>query len=260
MSILQAIILGIVQGLCEFLPVSSSGHLVLLQTMFGIEEGAMFFDIMLHVGTLFAVCLVYRETLMKMIKNPTGRLPVLLVIATIPAVIFTLIFNDFIDEMFSVRFVGVGLLITAVLLFLSDNIARGQRGIKEVRTSDALAMGIMQGIAIIPGISRSGSTISVGLFAGLDRRFAADFAFLMSVPAILGSLVLGIVKVTKEGLGQISIMPIIIGTIVAGISGYAAIKIMLRVIKKDKLKYFSIYVAIVGILVLIDQHITHYFF
>lgn len=261
MTILQSIILGLVQGLCEFLPVSSSGHLVLLQSVFGIEEGAVFFDVMLHIGTLIAVVLVYRTTLIKMIRHPLSKYPVYIVIATIPLVVIALLLGDWIDTLFTGGFLGVSFLITAVILFTSNRISHQKKTLRDMSPLEAIAVGTVQGIAIVPGISRSGSTIAAGLFVGLEREFAAEFSFLMSVPAILGSLALQLFKLLKGDLvlGTISVGPTVVGTIMAALSGLFAIRVMLRVIKKGKLNYFAIYVAILGVMVLIDQNVTHFF-
>ncbi len=261
MTILQAIILGLVQGLCEFLPVSSSGHLVLLQNVFGIQADAIFFDVMLHIGTLIAVLFAFRTTIGKMLRNPLNKYPVYIVLATIPTVIIALLLGDWIESMFSGAFLGFAFLITALVLFTSTRIAQQQKTIRDMTPLEAIAIGTAQGIAIVPGISRSGSTIAAGLFVGLEPAFAAEFSFLMSIPAILGSLVLQVLKIAKGDLaiGSIPIAPTIVGTIVAAISGLFAIQVMMRVIKKGKLAYFAIYVAVLGVLVLIDQNFTHFF-
>lgn len=260
MSILHAIILGIVQGLCEFLPVSSSGHLVLLQNIFGIEEGALFFDAMLHLGTLISVCVYFRHTLFKMIRRPFSKYPMFVVLATIPTIIMTLLFSDFIDEAFGGKFLGICFLITAIFLFVSSRIPKGRKTLKEMRWYDALFVGTMQGLAIPPGISRSGSTITGGLLRGFDQGFVAEFSFMMSIPAILGSAVLEFVKLPKMGLGDVTIPGVIVGTLFAMISGFFAIRVMMSVIKKGKLGYFAIYCAVLGVFVMIDQYITHFFF
>ena len=260
MSIFQAIILGIVQGLCEFLPVSSSGHLVLLQRVFGIEEGALFFNAMLHLGTLIAVCIYFRRTLWKMIRHPFSKYPMFVVLATIPTVIMALLFNDFIEEAFGGNFLGVCFLITALFLFICSRIPKGRKTIKEMRWYDALIIGGMQGLAIPPGISRSGSTITGGLVRGFDQGFIAEFSFMMSIPAILGSAVLEFAKLPKSGLGDVTIPGLVFGILFAMISGFIAIKLVMDAIKKGKLGYFAVYCGVLGLLVILDQTITHFFF
>ncbi len=163
MSIFQAALLGLVQGLCEFLPVSSSGHLVLLQNIFGITEGALFFDTMLHLGTLFAVVFVYRKTLAEMFHHPFRKYPMFIVLATVPTIVMTLLFRGFIEESYSGSLLGWGFLVTALLLTVTNSISAkipGKRRIDEMRPTHALLIGVAQGLAVFPGVSRSGSTIS----------------------------------------------------------------------------------------------------
>lgn len=260
MSILQAIILGIVQGLCEFLPISSSGHLTLFQTIFGIQEGTMFFDAMLHIGTLIAVFFYFRKTIWAMIRRPFSKFPMFVLLATIPTIIVTLLLNDKLEAILGGQFLGIGFLITATLLTISSVIPVGDKTIKTMTWFDAIVMGLMQSLAIFPGVSRSGSTISGGLFVGLNRNFAAEFSFMMSIPAILGSAVFSFAKLPKTGLGDTSVATIIIGTFCAMVAGFFAIRVMMNIIRKGKLTYFAIYCAILGILVLIDQYGTHLFF
>ena len=261
MSILQAIVLGIVQGLCEFLPVSSSGHLVLLQRIFGIEEGALFFTTMLHVGTLVAVFAAFWPTIWKMIKKPISKYPGYIILATLPTVVVALLAKDFIESSFGGQYLGYGFLLTALILWLTGRLPRGKKGLSEMRPGHAVAMGCMQGVAILPGISRSGSTIAGGLFCGLDRDFAAQFSFLMSIPAILGSVVLeGKDLLTGAAAIQVEWLPVLVGMAFAAVSGYIAIKFMLRLLHKGKLGGFSIYLLVLGALVLCDQYIFHVFF
>ncbi len=260
MSILEAILLGFVQGLCEFLPISSSGHLVLLQSIFGIQEGTMFFDVMLHVGSLAAVCVYFRRTLAKMIRHPFSKLPMLLIVATIPAVVIALLFGDFIEKLFGGQMLGVCFLITALILIICVRIPKQKKELKDMTWLDALFIGTMQGLALPPGISRSGSTILGGLITGFDQEFAAEFAFLLSIPAIIGSAVFEIVKLAKHGVGTVMIGPTIAGTITATLSGFFAINLMIRLIRKGKLKGFAIYCGVLGALILLDQNITHLVF
>lgn len=261
MTIIQAIILGIVQGVCEFLPISSSGHLVLFQNVFGINEGTLFFDVMLHVGTLAAVIVVYKDTIFKMLKRPFSKYPMYIVLATIPTVIIALLFKGVVDEAFSGSYLGWGFLITALLMLISSQIGKGQKALRSMNAVDALFMGTLQGgSALLPGISRSGATITGGLIMGLDQGFATEFSFLMSIPAILGSLVLQIYELSKTGVGHIQWGHVSIGMVFAAVFGYIAIRTMLRIVKKGSMHYFAIYAAVLGIFVLVDQHITHWFF
>ena len=255
MRILEAIVLGIVQGLTEFLPVSSSGHLVLLQNIFGISEPQLFFDTMLHLGTLFAVVIVMWKEIWALFRRPFNKL-VYLVVATIPAVLVALLLEDFIEGAFGGAYLGYGFLFTALVLTLSEvlssHVGRKKRS---VDMGTASAMGVMQAIAIFPGVSRSGSTIAGGLACGLDRKKAASFSFLMSIPVILGSVVLQSYKIAKNSALSIDWLPTVIGTVCAAVSGYFAVKFMLALIQKKKLYGFAAYVLILGIFVLLDRYL-----
>jgi undecaprenyl-diphosphatase len=263
MSIWEAIALGIVQGLTEFLPVSSSGHLVLLQKIFGTAalEGTtnpqlLFFDTMLHIGTLIAVVVVLWKDVLGLFKKPFKSL-LYLVIATIPAVIFTLWLSDFIGNAFGGQYLGFAFLFTALLLVTSELIARRVGNRRELRLGSAAVMGVMQAIAILPGISRSGSTIAGGLACGVERQKVARFAFLMSIPAIIGgALFNGYAAVTSKSL-NIQWAPMLLGMACAAITGYIAIRFMLALISKKRLWGFAIYVAAVGAFVLLDQTVLH---
>ena len=168
MNILIAALLGLVQGLCEFLPVSSSGHLVLFQNIFGINEGAMFFDTMLHLGTLAAVIAVYYRQLWALIKKPFQKKVYLLLLSTLVTTVIAFVFKDLFDSAFEGKFLGVGFLITAVILFLNEKLSHGKKDIEHMKYTESLGVGLMQGVAIFPGVSRSGSTIAGARF--LDRK------------------------------------------------------------------------------------------
>lgn len=260
MNILIAALLGLVQGLCEFLPVSSSGHLVLFQNIFGINEGAMFFDTMLHLGTLAAVIAVYYRQLWALIKKPFQKKVYLLLLSTLVTTVIAFAFKDLFDSAFEGRFLGIGFLITAVILFLNEKLSHGKKDIEHMKYTESLGVGLMQGVAIFPGVSRSGSTIAGARFFGLSKEAAAEYSFILSIPAILGSLVLQIPDVAAEGLQGTDWDCVIVGTIVAAVSGYFAIRWMLRLITKKSLKGFIIYVAALGVLVLCDQLIFNVFF
>lgn len=260
MNILQAIVLGIVQGLSEFLPISSSGHLVLVQKLFGLTSNLLFFDVMLHVGTLAAVFAVLWDDIIDMLKHLFSKKPMYILLATLPTVIIALLLRKMIERSFGGQTLGIEFLITAVLLFFGERVITGKKGIAQMKATDALIMGTMQGLSIFPAISRSGATIVGGLFVGLDRKFAARFSFLMSIPAILGSLVLEGKDVLEAGIGSVDWLPILIGAAFAAVAGFFAIKIMLRVLEKGKLTGFALYVAILGVLVLLDQYVFHLYF
>ncbi|MDL2318936.1 undecaprenyl-diphosphate phosphatase [Eubacteriales bacterium OttesenSCG-928-A19] len=261
---LKTIILGIVQGLTEFLPVSSSGHLVLLQKVFGMPETGLLLEILLHVGTLVAVLVVFWDDWWYMLRHlPSSRTFRLLVVATVPAVIVTLLLGDFLETVFAGWFLGISFLITAAFLFMSDWLAarsgsdrRGHRtGVEEMRYQQALAMGAMQAVAIIPGISRSGSTIVGGLASGVTRRTAAKFSFMMSAVATLGSLVYKLKDFIELGGSSFEggWGAALLGMLAAAVSGYLAIRWMLSLIQRVSLKWFGLYTAILGLLVLADQ-------
>ncbi|MGI5848975.1 MAG: undecaprenyl-diphosphate phosphatase [Christensenellales bacterium] len=254
MSILESIVLGIVQGLTEFLPVSSSGHLVLLQNIFGVSEPQLFLDTMLHLGTLIAVAIVMRKQIFELFQKPFSKL-LYLIIATIPAAVFGVIFKDFFEGTFSGIYLGYGFLFTACVLSLSEILSKRIGKKRALKSGSAAAMGIMEAIAIFPGISRSGSTIAGGLACGIDRKEAASFSFLMSIPVILGSVLLQGYKIAKETSLTVDWASTIIGTVCAALSGYIAVKFMLALISQKKLYGFAIYVSIIGIFVLLDQYL-----
>jgi undecaprenyl-diphosphatase len=242
-----------VQGLTEFLPVSSSGHLVLLQNVFGFSEPQLFFDTMLHLGTLIAVVVVMWKSILDLFRKPI-RL-VYLVIATLPAVAITLLLKDFIEGTFTGKYLGYGFLLTAIFLTAAELLSNRISKRRQVNAGVALGMGVMQAIAIFPAVSRSGSTIAGGLALGVGRREAAAFSFLMSIPAILGSVVLQGYEVVKAQTIPADILPTVIGTACAAVTGFFAIKFMMALISKKKLYGFAIYVALLGILVLLDQNV-----
>lgn len=260
MNILTALLLGLVQGLCEFLPVSSSGHLVLLHNLFGIEEGALFFSIMLHVGTLLAVFAVYYQEIWGLLRRPFQKKVGMLLLALVPTVVIAVLFKDFFEGAYSGSFLGIGFLLTAVILTLSDRLCKAHKNMDAMRPLDALGIGLMQGIAILPGVSRSGSTIAGGLFFGMERKAAADFSFLLSIPAILGSVVLEIPGMLKGGVGEVQWLYVFIGMAAAAVSGYFAIRLMLRFVTGKRMLPFAVYVAVLGVLVLLDQCVTNFFF
>jgi len=275
MDIATAVLLGVIQGLTEFLPVSSSGHLVLLQKIFRIEEPALLFDTMLHVGTLAAVFVVLWADIWAILRKLNQPLTAYLIIATIPAVIFALVFKKPLEEAFETgQFLGLCFLLTSALLVMAELLSRrAARGVSahgnlkkagEMSWLDALVIGILQGIAIIPGVSRSGATLSGALSRKLDRDFAARFSFLLSIPAILGAAVFQLKDLVKGGdaaglpvSGGIGTAAIIAGTLSAAIVGFFAVRLMLKIVREKSLWGFAIYTGILGLLVLVDQFVTH---
>lgn len=260
----QAIFLGLVQGLTEFLPVSSSGHLVLFQSLFGITEGNQTFNILLHVSTLVAVFAVYFDDIIELIKKPFSKLTALLIVGTLPTVIIALLFGDLIDSVFGAgKFIGINFIITGLILLYADRKTQGRKTIDKMTGLDAAFVGTLQGIAICPAISRSGMTISGCLARGLDRENAARFSFLLSIPAILGAMVLTLKDIVagEAAVGQaFGIIPTVFACIAAAVSGYLAIRFMIKVISKGKLRYFSYYVFVLGALICLDQFLLHIFF
>ncbi len=264
MGVFEAIVLGIIQGVTEFLPVSSSGHLVLFQNIFETPGDMLFFDTMLHVGTLVAVFIVLWKDIDEIFRHLFGRFTWVLVIATLPAVIAGVALGDFFERAFEGTYLAFGFLITSVLLVLSELIAAKKKAKytqkEQIKFSAAFGIGCMQAVAIMPGISRSGSTLSGGLISGLDRGLAASFSFLMSIPVILGSAVLQGYDIVKQGAGEIYLLPTIFGMFAAAVSSFFAAKYMMRMIRKRKLYGFAVYTAVLGLLVLLDQFVFHVVF
>lgn len=259
----QAIILGLTQGLSEFLPISSSGHLMLVQKIFHLPSTGLLLEVLLHAGTLVAVLIVYFKLFWNMLRHPVRSLLPELIVATIPAVIATLLFGDFFDQAFEGKFLGFSFLITSAVLLLSDFLSKRVITHSRLTWRDTILMGIMQAFAILPGVSRSGSTIAAGVASGLRRRKAADFSFMMSAPAILGSLAMSLKDLlTGTGVNPASVnwVTTILAVFVAAVSGLLAIKFMLSIIKRCPLRYFAIYTAILGVYVLIDQYFLHILF
>lgn len=254
LSKLEAFILGIIQGLTEFLPISSTGHLYLGRNLFGLQEAGLLLDTMLHVGTLLAVFVFYKNEFITILKNPFSKLTFLLVVGTIPAVIFGLAFKDYIDEISKTGVtIGWEFLLTGLFLWLADSAKDGYKRMDEISYRDAFIIGTFQAIAIMPAISRSGMTIVAALWRKLDRETAAYFSFLLSTPAIAGAIVLQ----TKDLLGgageQISLSALLVGIISSAFFGYVAVKWMIGYLKKHSLKPFAMYVWALGFIVLIFQ-------
>ncbi len=264
MSVLEGLILGIIQGLSEFLPVSSSGHLVLLQKVFGISEGALTFDIAVHVGTLAAVLFAFRKDIWEILKKPFGRYPVLIIVAMIPTVIIGFVLKDMFKNTYeSGKTLGLGFIATGLVLIYAESIKNRNKDISKTTWVDALSIGTAQAIAIFPAVSRSGLTITGALSRGMSRELALKFSFILSIPAILGAAVLEAADFIKnpEILGSnVQLIPVMAGILAAAVSGYAAIRFMVRIILKGSLKVFSWYVFALGGIVLIDQLFFGIFF
>lgn len=264
MDIVTAALLGLVQGLTEFLPVSSSGHLVLAQKMLGFSEPPLVMDTMLHLATLVAVFVVLWKDILALLRKPFQRLTLLLIAATVPTVVIAVVFKDIIEHAFSSgATLGWEFLGTALVLIAAEKLsARGgaRRTETDMTYPDALFIGVLQGVAILPAVSRSGLTIAGALSRKLDREFAARFSFLLSIPAILGAVVFQAKDLAEGASGGASVLPIFVGFVTAMAVGIFAVKFMMKVIREGSMLGFAAYVGVVGVLVLLDQHFFHLFF
>lgn len=274
MSVIMSILLGIIQGITEFLPISSSGHLSIFQNLFGLnytEADHLFFDVLLHIGTLISICVVYRRDLVQMFRGavkflkgkqdfsvfgdpliPPTRMLIFIIIGTLPLIV-ALPFYKYIRTLYNLTgFIGFALIITGTLLFTADKmITPGKKNDKTMTAKDALAIGFAQMLALIPGLSRSGTTITVGLSRGLNRQFSVRFSLLLSIPAILGSLVVSLIDAISAGINW-SLLPIyLIGFVVSGLIGFVAIHVLNALMRKNKFGKFSYYCWIAGAATLI---------
>ena len=269
MTYFMSILMGIIQGVAEFLPISSSGHLALFQTFFGMEnmeEKYMFFTVLLHFGTLISVCMVYWRDIVDMIREfflgiaalagrkdtgvappPARRMVMLIIIATVP--LFVMVFlQDAVNQLFSNSImVSCALLATGFILFFSDRMARGHKTAKNATVADALIVGCGQALAVIPGLSRSGTTISVGMMRGFDRAFAVRFSFLMSLPAVLGANVLEIKDALASNFPIEELPMYLVGVAVSAVAGYFAIRLVKSLSDKGKFGKFAYYCWAVGL-------------
>jgi len=260
---IETIFLGIVQGLTEFLPVSSSGHLVIFENLLGMKEPEILLDASLHLGTLIAVCIYFRKDLVNMVTElwsfvspgsnkeglkPNARLAMMVVLGTVPTAIIGLAFKDSIEKAFGSLFVvGIMLLITGVIVGITRFIPKAHCTATRVGPLIALAIGVAQGLAIMPGISRSGSTIVCALLLGLDRELAGRFSFLLAIPAILGAVVL---QLDADAIQRVGVAPLILGLVSSGIIGFLALKLLMGIVKKGHFYYFAPYCWGVGLLTL----------
>ncbi len=263
MKLWQIVVLGIVQGATEFLPVSSSGHLVIVPWLFAWPNAPLAVDTLLHLGTLTAVLIYFRRDLWHIVQGaivslrsrtpatPEAGLAWGLVIGTIPGALIGYLFEAEFERLFGMpRAAAAFLLCTAVILFVADYFARRERALDDLSWKDALLIGLGQALAILPGISRSGTTMAVALFLGFKREDAARFSFLLSVPIILGSGLYQLLKMMSYGLPGIAPFSLIVGFLAAAGTGYAAIAFLLTAIRKYGLRPFAYYCALLGLLVL----------
>ncbi len=264
-TFLQALLLGVTQGLTEFLPISSSGHLVLLQQFLGLREPVLVFDIFVHIATLLVVFLIYRREIRTLVaawlvpsvsvsslsihtdteRAAARRLGILLLIANIPTAIIGLGFASTFEKLFAAPWaVGIALLGTGGLLWSLKHMAAGHREVSQISFGHALLLGCMQGLAITPGISRSGSTIAIALLCGMPRELAARFSFLMAIPAILGAALLKSTALRALSTEQIGL--IVTGMLSALVVGYIALRFLLHLVTQGALWRFAIYCWLVG--------------
>jgi len=265
MTIFQAIILGIVQGVAEFLPISSSGHLVLLHQVFGVdmEDPAFFtFDIVVHIGSLIAILIVFWNDIWALIKNPFSKMTGLLIVGTIPAVIAGLFFRNFIEVLRNGIWLAAAFTVTGFLLMAADKFADGKKSERDITYLDALFVGVLQALALPPGISRSGTTITGALYRGINREVAAKFSFMLAIIAIAGAGTLETAQVLRGGvyIGTVGILPMAVGFVVSLVVGYFSIRLLLKLIKACKLTYFSYYVWALAGLILLDVVVLNRFF
>jgi len=269
---MEYLILGLVQGITEFLPVSSSGHLVIFTKLFGLPTD-LFFDALVHVATALAVVIYFRKDVWNLIKgfflgllqavrirsikkvyyeSVYFKLSCLILVATFATGIIGISFQDYFEGWFnSLLHVGYFLLLTGGLILLAEKVGTGKKKEKEFTKMDALLIGAAQGAAIAPGLSRSGTTISMALLRDLDRNLAARFSFILSLPAILGAILFQGKSLLEDGIGEISMFPYVLGFVAAFISGLIAIRIFMLMIQKISLRPFAYYCFAVGIIVLV---------
>ncbi len=272
MKLYEAILLGVIQGLAEFLPISSSGHLSVFQHFFGMTTDAsdnLFFDVLLHLGTLTAVFVAYWGEIKGMIlefftmigvrKLPRGQKPdrlsrrliFFIIVATLPLVL-VLPIKDYVDGLYgNTFFIGFAFLLTGTLLFLSDRMTRGNKDLKSSTLVDVLLVGCAQAVAVVPGLSRSGSTVAAGLSRGFSREFAVKFSFLLSIPAVLGANLLSLIDAIQVGIDW-SLMPMYIaGVLTAAVSGYLAIRLLKFITQRGSFGAFCYYCWGAGLVTLI---------
>lgn len=273
MSPITAMFYGLVQGLTEFLPVSSSGHLSILQNIFhmeGLEQNYFTFDILLHLATLIAVFIVYHKMIFPLVPafftmmgkvfkgkfklseyNENERFVIMVIVATIP-LFFAVPFNDYFEALYShTKIIGCILIFNAVVLFISDMMSKGHKDIDEVKPRNAIVVGLCQMCALLPGLSRSGSTITGGLTQGFSREFAVKFSFILSIPAILGANILKIPELISNPVPSSDIFAYALGMVTAALAGIAAMKLLILISRKANFRFFSVYCAIVGLVAVI---------
>lgn len=266
MDYINSAILGLVQGFTEFLPVSSTAHLVIVPYLFKIKDeflNSLAFDIFLHSGTLLAVLIYYKDKIIKIFfsffdgifdkkkRDADFKLGLYIILASLPAFIFGYFLNDIIGQVFRKPvFPALFLIVFAVLLFVADRIRKTEKGLDKINFFDALIIGLFQAIALLPGVSRSGITITAGLFLGYKRTDAAEFSFLLSIPVILGAVVFGLKDIIGQKINDVEMAVLITGFIFAFLSGVIAIKFLLSFVKRFTYLIFVIYRILLGSIIL----------
>ena len=271
MTYLTAVVLGLIQGVAEFLPISSSGHLAILQNFLklGETEEHLFFDVLLHLGRLVAVIAAYWRDVRSVVREglfmlhlkelPRGQKPdrltrrmiLFLIFATLPLV-FVVFFKDAVESLYAnTFFIGFALVATGFLLFAADRWGHGNKNARSATIFDALVVGVSQMIAVVPGLSRSGTTISAGMLRGFDRSFAVQFSFLLSIPAVLGANLLSLIDAVQAGINWSYVPMYLVGVAVAFVSGYLAIYFLRVIVQRGKFGGFAYYCWGVGLLTLI---------
>jgi undecaprenyl-diphosphatase len=267
LELIKAMVLGIVQGLTEFLPISSSGHLVIGSKLMNFQEQGVVFDVFVHLGTLLAVVVVFRKELIEMIKAPFALLQgdksesvrnfffldVYIIVATLPAVAVGLFLKDSVESLFgNIMIVYLMLIVTGIIMIISRYLPQKD---KPITWGRSLLVGCAQACAILPGLSRSGSTIFAGMVLGIDREKIARFSFIMSIPAILGAAMLQLGDFMTNPLGSGALVNIGAGAVMAAVSGYFAIKLLLDIIRRNRLQWFGYYCLLIS-----ATGIGHYLF
>ena len=274
MTYLTAFLLGLIQGVAEFLPISSSGHLAIAQNLLGLEGAGSvpeFFDVLLHLGTLIAVFAAYWTDICEMVVEffrgigdlvhratpspvpPARRLILLIIVGTLPLFAVLPIRKHVQGLTDNMVFVGAALIVTGILLFLCDRVRKGRKTERSATWLDALLVGVGQAVATLPGVSRSGMTITAGCFVGYERRFAVRFSFLLSIPAVLGANILSIGDAVQAGINGAEVPMYLVGVVTAAVTGYLCIRLLKYVADKGRFGAFAYYCWAVGILTLVLQ-------
>jgi len=251
-TVIEALILAVIQGLTEWLPVSSSGHLVVAQEFLGLNP-PLIFDVMLHVGTLLVVVAVFRQDILNILKalakgdlqSQEGKQALYIVAGSIPIAATGFLLRDIFESLFcNLQSVGIALLATGCILFISEK----RPGNKKITAADSIIIGVAQAVAIIPGISRSGLTVSTGLLRKIDKQTAFKFSFLLSIPAVLGATVFEAKDII---VGNVDMIPLLVGVVVAMVVGYVSLKLLQKIVLQEKFHYFAVYCWTAGLLLLI---------